>query len=193
MELFKKRVFNQGQVKKTWGADAVVQTTLSDGSIVNLDQTTGAYQESDGTWYDENGDPLSYYDPATGNYVEQSDSTNTVYNAGGTAIGVLNSDGTIGTLPAATAATSSNPAGQTVVVSAPASTSSGSSNWLTSLMNAASKIAGSSTPTPSSTLNAAYKPTVSTTDTTGLIVSVLVIGGVITAVVLILRKHHKKA
>ena len=190
MSLFKKRVFNPAP-GKYWGADAIVQHTQSDGTVVNLDQTTGAYQEPDGTWYSEAGDPLSYYDPSNGNYVEENDSSNTVYSADGTPIGTL-VGGQIVTQANPNAANSGGSGGTVTAGSAPASSGS-SSSWLTSLLNTVSKATGNSSPSPSSTLSPTYKPTVSTSNTSGLIVSVLVIGAVVTGVILIVRhKRHAK-
>lgn len=57
--------------------------TIADGAIVKtFDANTGAYQESDGTWYSYEGLPLMYYDTTNGNYIEESDPT-TLYNKQG--------------------------------------------------------------------------------------------------------------
>jgi len=51
----------------------------------------GVTQLADGTYQGDNGDgtftKLAFYDTTTGNYVEAGDSTNTLYNAQGIAIG----------------------------------------------------------------------------------------------------------
>jgi hypothetical protein len=59
---------------------------LEDGTaLLSYDITNGTYQESDGTWYTFDGTALSYYDPTTGNYVEESDQT-TMYDKNGNPI-----------------------------------------------------------------------------------------------------------
>jgi len=43
----------------------------SNPQIAYIDNITGIYQDMDGTWYLNNGTPLSTYDPNTGAYQEQ--------------------------------------------------------------------------------------------------------------------------
>jgi hypothetical protein len=58
---------------------------LNNGTVLlAYDSTNGAYQESDGTWYTFDGTALASYDPNTGAYKEQGDDT--VYDREGNPI-----------------------------------------------------------------------------------------------------------
>ncbi len=151
------------------GADGLSTQVAPDGSTIMVDTTTGAYQEDDGSWYALDGTPLSYYDPATGNYVEQGDSSLTMYDKNGNPVGTASAG------PGGTAA-------------APKS----SGGFWSSLLSAATSLGGASKPATTTTgITPVYKPSV-TTNTGGLIVAVLVIGAVVTASVIIIRKSKKK-
>lgn len=59
-------------------------TTAAGVKILTYDPNTGAYEETDGTWYLKTGVPLNYYDVNNGVYQEQSD--NSWYTFDGTSL-----------------------------------------------------------------------------------------------------------
>ena len=62
-----------------------------DGSaVMNSDPSTGAYQESDGTWYLNDGTALSNYDPTNQTYTESDGS---IYDMGGNYVGDVTDSG----------------------------------------------------------------------------------------------------
>lgn len=164
-----------GTADKFYGADGLVQQQASDGSIIMVDTTTGAYQESDGTWYTEDGNAMSYYNPNDGSYVEEGDPSSTLYDANGNPVNP------------------SSASGQTAAAAGAGTPKSSPSIW-SSILGAVSGIAGTKTATTTGgTIQPVYKPTVSTSNTGGLIVAVLVIGAVITVSVIIIRKKAPAA
>lgn len=132
----------------------------------------GVYQDTDdGTYYLADGTPLYWYDPTNGNYEEEGDST--IYDAQGNAIG--NADDS-------NAAT----AGQ-------ANSSTSSTSTLGSIWNFAKSLVTSNQGTPVSAVPSSGQPLVQTTNTTGLVLSVL---GVIVAgglIVYFVKTNGKKS
>lgn len=132
----------------------------------------GVYQDTDdGTYYLADGTPLYWYDPTNGNYEEEGDST--IYDAQGNSIG--NADDS-----------SAADAGQT--------TSPGNStSTLGSIWNFAKGLVTSNQGTPVTAVQSSGQPLVQTTNTSGLILSVL---GVIAAgglIVYLVKTNGKKS
>lgn len=125
----------------------------------------GVYQDTDdGTYYLADGTPLYWYDPSTGNYEEEGDST--IYDANGNAIGNADSGQGGGT-----------------------SSSSGSSSIFGSIWNAAKGFLGTGTaPTPVGTT---VQPLVQSNNTTGLILTLLA-GAAAVGIIIYVVKNNKK-